>query len=33
MMTQDLFFLNQEWVGFWILKAVRKFKLQKKEQE
>ena len=32
-MTQDLFFLNQEWVGFWILKAIREFKLQKKEQE
>ncbi len=32
MMTQDLFFLNQEKVGSWIVKAVRKSKLQKRRK-
>mgnify|MGYP001211464030 FL=1 len=32
MMTQDLFFLNQEKVGLWIVKAVRKSKLEKRRK-
>jgi hypothetical protein len=32
MMTQDLVFLNQAWVGLWIVKAVRKSKLEKRRK-